>query len=144
MYSTLAGGAEHLEIVCVADEQHVTRIGTSTVDCAIELQSPGLAALKRSPRLHSIVTRWDNNGTTSLAGRKSLKQRRAKISALVSLGTIVQDIASLDLGLSSMRGQGSNFARKLAEDGGGQNGDSRNEEGRKVHFEIGARSAGNE
>ena len=108
--STLASTAKHLEIIRVANEEHVTRIGTSTVDDAIELQSPCLTALKRSPRLHSIVTRRDNNSATGLAGRKGLQKSGTKIGALVSLATVVQDIASLDFGLSSMRSQGSNFA----------------------------------
>ncbi len=131
--STLASAAEQLKIIRVANEQHVTRTSTSTVDDTIQLQSPLLSTFKRSPCLHGIVTSGDNNGSASLTRSKSLEQSRSDISALISLAAIIQDTAGLDLTLRSMRSQRANFARKLAEDSSGKYGNSRNEERGEMH-----------
>ena len=126
LHSALARAAEHLKVVRIADEEHVPPGRPSAVDDPVELQRPRLSAVKRSPSLHGIVARGHDYGATRLASREGLQQSGADISALISLTAVVQNTAGLDLRLGSVSGQRPYFAGKLAQDGGGEEGDGRN------------------
>jgi hypothetical protein len=110
LYSAFASATEHLKIVCVPDEQHIARLSARTVDYTIKLKSPSLTALKGDPSLHGIVSGWHNDSTTSLACRESFQKRRTKISRLVRLCTIVENVASLLSGFGGVCGKRSDFA----------------------------------
>jgi hypothetical protein len=143
LHSALARAAEHLKVVRVADEEHVSCVCASAVDDAVELQRPRFSSFECGPGLHGIVASGDHYGATRLASREGLQQSGADISAFISLAAVVQDTAGLDLRLGGVGGEWPYFAGKLAQDGGGEKGDGRNEERRELHDGKETCSAGN-
>lgn len=128
---TGTSAGEDLNIAGVLNEDHVATIGTGAVDDTVHLEGPGGTAVQLDPGVDGIVTLGNDNETASLAVGVSRGKSRANISGLVSLGTVVGDIASLGGLLVRGRSERTDSAGELARNQCGHDSESRNESGGK-------------
>lgn len=126
--STLCSAREELKVGRVLNHEHVSASCASTSDGTVELKGPSLATAESDPSGHGVVSSWNLNDTTVLAGVEGRGDGGANVGLAVCLAAIVQDAAGLDLCLGSDGSQRTDSAGELSydqrrgQDGGSEKG----------------------